>query len=327
VKTGKIIYIALLFLVAIALLIWGLNFMKGRNILTKERTLYAVYDRIAGLNVNNPILINGHQVGLVRYIEFAKNDPDAKLIVQMGITSKIPIPEDSRAIIETNLLGSNVINIQLGKSSLMAGYNDTLSSDVATTLQEQFSLEMLPVKKKAENLMLSLDTILTIISTVLNEETRLNLSMAMENIRRSIDNLKNTTYNIDTLVSSQKNRLTQIFSNVESITTNLEDNNQAITNIIDNFSAVSDTLAKVQFAQTIRNADHAISEFSSVMTKVNEGDGTLSLLINDKKLYKDLEKSSEALNELIRDMKQNPDRYIHLSVFGKSSRKVSKEKK
>ncbi len=325
-KNLKVIYIALFFLASIALLIWGVNFMKGHNILSKERSFYAVYDRVAGLNVNNPVHINGHQVGLVRHIEFMANDPEAKLIVRFGLTSDIPIPEDSRAIIETNLLGSNIINIQLGISSFLAENNDTLISSVATTIQEQFSLEMLPVKKKAENVMLSLDTMLTVIRAVLNEETRVNLSMAMENIRRSIDNLKNTTYNIDTIVSAQKNRLSTIFTNVESITSNLENNNKAITTIIDNFSSVSDSLAKLQFSQTIRNADHAIAEFSSIMSKINEGDGTLSLLINDKKLYKDLEKSSEALNELVRDIKQNPERYVHVSVFGKNTKKTEKNK-
>lgn len=294
--------------------------MKGKNILSKERIFYSLYDRTAGLNVNNPVIINGHQVGLVRGIEFLKGDPNARLIVKIGINQDINIPSDSRAVIETNLLGSNLINIQFGKSPIALQDNDTLMSAIATTIQEQFSIEMLPVKKKAENVMLSLDTVLTVIRAVFNEETRLNLTLAMENIRRSIDLLKNTSYNIDTLVSAQKNRLTRIFANVESITTNFESNNQSLTNIINNISSFSDTLAKVQFTATIQNADKAISDFSEVVTKINEGDGTLAQLINNKVLYQQLEKSSAELNQLISDIKLNPNRYIHFSVFGKKNK-------
>jgi phospholipid/cholesterol/gamma-HCH transport system substrate-binding protein len=147
----------------------------------------------------------------------------------------------------------------------------------------------------------------------------------MENIRRSIDMLKNTTYNIDTLVSTQKTRLASIFANVESITGNIESNNQTLSLIITNIGAVSDSLAKIQFAETIRSADKAIHDFSEVMNKVNQGEGSLGLLINDKKLYKELEHSSAALNTLIRDIQENPKRYLQFSVFGTKDKKAKKE--
>ncbi len=320
-KNRKIIGLALLFIAAISLFVWGINFMKGKNIFSTERIFYAVYDKTAGLNINNPVIINGHQVGLVRNIKFLEGDPKARLIVKMGIKEKLIIPADSRAVIETNLLGSNIINIQFGHSPLPLQNHDTLLSAVGTTLQEQFSLEMLPVKKKAENVMLSLDTVLTVIRYVFNEETRLNLTMAMENIRRSIDNLKNTTYNIDTLVSSQKNKLSQIFSNVESITKNFENNNQTITSIIHNLNNISDTLARIQFAKTIQNADKAISDFSEVIAKINEGEGSMAQLINNRNLYDQLEKASKELNELLYDIKYHPNRYLQFSILGGNKKK------
>ncbi|MFO7723459.1 MAG: MlaD family protein [Bacteroidales bacterium] len=320
-KYQKEIKIALLFVAALALFIWGINFMKGKNIFSKERVFYSIYDKTAGLSINNPITINGYQVGLVRSIQFMDNDPEARLLVKFGVTEDILIPSDSRAVIETNLLGSNVINIQLGKSPIPLKPLDTLNSAVATTIQEQFSIEMLPVKKKAENVMLSLDTVLTVIRYVFNEETRMNLTLAMQNIRRSIDLLKNTTYNIDTLVSSQKNRLASIVGNVESITANIQNNNETLSRIITNIGQVSDTLAQIRFTQTIRNADKAIADFSVVVEKINEGDGSMAQLINNKDLYVQLEKSSRELKELIHDIKQNPSRYLHFSVIGRSSKK------
>ncbi|HRZ41574.1 MAG TPA: MlaD family protein [Bacteroidales bacterium] len=320
-RFSREIRIAFLFLAALALLIWGINFMKGKNIFRKERTFFAVYERTAGLGVNNPVLINGHQVGLVRQISFMENDPQARLLVKIGITDKLPIPSDSRAVIETNLLGSNMVNIQLGSSAKMLKANDTLLSQVATTLQEQFSIEMLPVKKKAENVMLSLDTVLTVIRSVFNAETRMNLTLAMENIRRSIETLRNTTYNIDTLVSSQRNRLSLILSNVESITSNFENNNETLNRIITNIGNISDTLARVKISSTLMNADKAIADFSQVVTKINEGDGSLSMLINDKQLYYQLQNASTEMKELIRDIKLYPDRYLHFSIFGRKGSK------
>lgn len=295
--------------------------MKGKNLFSNERMFYSIYDRTAGLTVNNPVTINGHQVGLVRSIGFLKDDPSARLIVAFGIVNDIQIPSDSRAVIETNLLGSNLVNIVLGGSSIPLEPDDTLLSGVATTLQEQFSIEMLPVKKKAENVMLSLDTVLTVIRYVFNEETRLNLTLAMDNIRKSIETLKNTTYNIDTIVSSQKNRLALIVANVESITTNFENNSESLNTIIKNFASFSDTLAKVQLTNTIQNADKAISDFSQIIEKINKGDGTLNQLINNKKLYQQLEDSSRELKELIHDINTNPDRYLHFSLIGRKARK------
>ncbi len=311
---------ALFFITAIALLVWGLNFMKGRNILLKETVIYAVYERSAGLNINNPVLVNGHQVGLVRSVGFIPNDPSARIIVKLGISTDLPIPSDSRAVIETSLLGSSMINIHLGSSDIAAQNHDTLRSAVATSLQEQFGIEMLPVKKKAENLMLSLDTVLAVIGSVFNEETRTNLSKAMESIRGSIDLLKNTTYTIDGLVTAQTNRLAKIFENVESITANLEKNNEAITHIINNASAVSDSLAKTDFANTLHTADQVLSDLATIIDKINTGDGTLSLLINDEQLYRELEASSASLKELIRDINENPGRYVHFSIFGRKNK-------
>jgi len=321
VKIRKETSAALLVISAIALFIWGFNFMKGRNFLLKERSFYAIYERTAGLNINNPVLINGHQVGLVRSVGFIPKDPEARLIVRIGISGDMPIPADSRAVIETSLLGSSMINIHLGRSAMMLQNNDTLLSAVATTLQEQFGLEMLPVKKKAENVMLSLDTMLAVISSIFNEETRNNLTLSMESIRRSIELLRNTTQNIDGLVSTQSGRLASIFEKAESIAANFRNHNESISHIINNLASISDSLAKVEFSQTIRQADKAISDLAEAMRKINEGEGSLSLLINDESLYRELENSSSALNQLIRDINANPDRYVHFSIFGRKEKK------
>jgi phospholipid/cholesterol/gamma-HCH transport system substrate-binding protein len=321
ISVRKEVKAALLFIVALLLFIWGLNYMKGKNILKKDLIIYAIYERIAGLSANNPVLINGYQVGLVRNISFIPNDPSGRLLVEMGITEDIKIPTDSRAIIQPGLISSNVINIRLGESITFVEPNDTLNADIAISIQEQVSMEMMPVKLKAEKLMMSIDTVINVIRYIFNEETRDNLSRSFASIRSSIDYLKSTTYNIDTLVSSQKRRLASIIGNVASISQNIEDNNESITRIINNFSDISDSLAKVDFSRTIANLDKTVSDFSAIVEEIKTGEGSLSKLINNDTLYQQLSLSAEEMKALVEDIKINPHRYLHFSVFGKNPKK------
>lgn len=322
-KIRKEIKAAAIFVVAIGLLIWGLNFMKGSNLFVKETTFYAVYDQVSGLSINNPVSINGYEVGLVRNIDFMPEDTagNVKLIVRMGITEDIKIPKNSIARIETDLLGSNIVNIRFGKSDEYLQSGDTLSSELATTLQEQFNLTMLPIRRKAENLMLSIDTVLTVIRYVFNEETRDNLARSFESIRVSIDRIKHTSYNIDTLITSQRNRLAGIVGNIHSISQNLEENNEAVSHIINNFSNVSDSLAAVEFGKTLRRADKAITDIATLTDRINSGEGSLGKLLNNDSLYNNLDKSAKEISQLVEDIKLNPRRYLHFSVFGRNSSK------
>ncbi|MFZ4549458.1 MAG: MCE family protein, partial [Bacteroidales bacterium] len=198
---------------------------------------------------------------------------------------------------------------------------DTLSNQLQASLAEEVSIQMLPIKRKAETLLTSIDSVLIMVQYVFNENTRMNLSKSFENIKIAIDNLKNTTFNIDTLVSTQRNRLSHIIGNVESISSNIEKNNEKITTILSNFSIISDSLAKSNIKQTIENANKAISNVSNVFDKINNGKGTLGLLVNNDTLYNQINNAASSLDKLLIDIKSNPSRYIKISVFGKNQEK------
>ena len=323
-KISREVKIALVFIASLGLLYWGINFLKGRNLFGKERTLYAVYSQINGLVVANPVLINGFRVGHVKQITFHP-DGSGRLIVEFIITdNSIQIPVNSIArLYSSDLLGSRAIEIKMGNSTLMAHDGDTLNTFVQATLGEEVSLQMQPIKQKFENVMLSIDSVLVIIRSVFNENTRQNLELSFQSIRYTIQNLENTTYNIDTLVTTQRYKLAMIISNVESISANIKKNNDKITNIIQNFSDISDTLAKANIASTINNADKSLREFSEIIAKINRGEGSLGMLVNNDSLYRNLEGASNQLNELIEDVKLNPQRYVHFSVFGSGKKKNS----
>jgi len=192
---------------------------------------------------------------------------------------------------------------------------DTLLSAIEGDLKDQVSLQILPLKKKAESLISSFDSVLVTMNAILNENTRRNLMRSFESLKNTIVNLERTTFTLDTLMSTQKSKLALIFSNVESITYNLKNNNELIANVIKNFSNISDSLAKANVAGVVTKATSAIEQIDKIVNKINAGEGSLGMLLNNDTLYKNLQNSTYNLNRLLRDVRENPKRYLHFSAL------------
>ena len=240
----------------------------------------------------------------------------------MLITEDVDIPSNSIAkIISSDLLGSKAMQIILGNASEPVESGDFLKGETETDLKEEVSMQILPLKNKAEELLSSFDSVLVILQMIFNDDTRENLSRSFESIKNTIASLEHASYNIDTLVTSQRYRLGNIFANVESITSNLKDNNDKIRQIFTNLETVSDSLTKSNFKATINNANESLAKFNEVMTKVNQGQGSLGMLVNNDTLYYNLEKSSQDLDKLVEDIRLNPQRYLHFSIFGRSGKR------
>ncbi len=320
-KIKREVKVGALVVFTLAFLYWGMNFLKGRNFFNSSRVFYAVYDQVNGLVESNEVIINGYKVGSVSKIKFI--DSKGRMCVEILVENNILIPKNSIAkIFSSNLMGSKAIELVLGDSKVQAESGDTLTSKMALSVSEEVSVQMLPLKRKAEDLMLSIDSVLAVIQFVFNEDTRENLKKSFESIKNTIQNLESTTFNLDTLVSTQRVRLGNIFANVESITGNFKNNNAKLTNIINNFSTLSDTLSKAKIATTINNANKALKDVSEITEKINSGKGSMGLLLNNDSLYKNIESSSKELTLLIEDMRLNPNRYVSFSVFGKNPNKT-----
>jgi len=212
-------------------------------------------------------------------------------------------------------MGSKEVAIVLGNSTSLIQNGDTLKSQTEATLGEEVNMQLMPLKKKAENLISTIDTLATVMTLVLNSNTRDDLVEAVAHVREALQNLAHTTYYIDTLVGQQRNNLSRIISNVESISSNLKKNESQITNILNNFSNISDSIAKLKVPETFNRLDQTIAELNSVIGKVDRGEGSLGLLVNDQKLYMELEKAARDLNLLLEDIKANPKKYVKVSVF------------
>jgi len=308
--------IGLLAIFTIAVFVWGYNFMKGKNILNSAKIYTVIYDRVNGLEESNAILISGYKVGLVNKIRFAP-DQSGKLVVSLLIEEDFDIPKNSIArIYSSDLMGTRSINLILGDSEEISESGDTLIAEVEGTLQEQVSIEMLPLKNKAENLMLSIDSVLAVIQSTFNENFRDNFSASFEHIRETIKNLNRSTYALDTLLTNEDSRFSNFLANIESISGNLKENNEELTQLFQNMAAISDSLAKSQIRSTIDNLDRTLANMDITFTRINNGEGTLGLLLADDSLYLNLENATRSLDALLKDLKENPKRYVQVSVIG-----------
>ncbi|RDC57786.1 MCE family protein [Pedobacter chinensis] len=295
---------------AIALLIIGYNFLKGNSIFSSETTLFARYTRVDGLTVSKPVLINGYQIGRVAKLQL---EPGGTILATLSINSKYDIPENSIARLEgTDLLGSKAIVMSLGNSKKMAEDGFTLNANVEKGLMEQVQ----PVQKKAELIIGKMDSILSSVNSILNPNFQKNVDRSFNSIAGTLASLENTSKKVDGLVGSESARIEAIFRNVEGITANLNNNNKKISDILTNINTVTDKFAAANFKETVDNANNAIADLQGLISGIKNGKGSLGLLLNDDKMYQNLNNASKNLDDLIIDLKANPKRYVHFSVFG-----------
>jgi phospholipid/cholesterol/gamma-HCH transport system substrate-binding protein len=315
VKIRKEIKVGVVFVIATSVLIWGLMYLKGLELLKTSRTFYAVYDQVNGLVAANPISIKGLKVGQVKKLYFNPKNPK-QIIVELYILGDYPIAKNSSArIFSSSLLGSPEVEIIPGDSTVMAISGDTLLSQTEATLGQEVNKQLLPLKVKAENLIGSIDSIAVIVQQVLNKNTRDNLVEAIEHVKQTLANIASTTHNLDTLMDSQRNNLSKIITNVESISNNLKQNNDKITNILTNFSNLSDSLSKARIPYTIAQVNKAITDLDGILVKINKGEGSVGQLLSNEQLYKEVEKAARDLNLLLEDIRKNPTKYVKVSVF------------
>lgn len=310
---------------AIALFIYGLNFLKGRDLFEKQRYYYAIYNNVDGLVEANPVQLNGYKIGLIREIKFLP-DNSGKIIVKFAITNdEIKVPKNSVAkIISSDLLGSKAITLIMSNNPELALGGDTLVSELQAGLSEEVNKQVKPLKDKAEHLISSIDSVMVVVQEVLNKDARESLTASFESIKNSIQTFEHTSRMLDTMIASEKIKLSIIFSKVESITSNLEKNNSNITRAINNLANITDTLVKSNLKETIASTNRAVTAAADAMDKINKGEGTAGLLVNDKRLYNQLDSASSALTSLLQDMEKYPGRYF--SIFGKKEKPPKKKK-
>ena len=305
-KELKIGFFAIISIVA---LVFGVNYLKGINILNDNRDYYAVYKNIGGLQVGSPVLVNGYNVGMVSDIELLL-EKNQNLLVTISLDKVFEMPINTVCkIVNQDLMGTKGVALVIGDSEDFLNIGDTLVSGVEGSLQDEVNAQILPLKNKAEQLIGSMDSVMMIVTAVLNKDTRENLRNSLQSLDKTFELMSLTMIKVDSMVDLNDERIAKVISNLESISSNLEGSNGEIKNILTNFSTLSDSLAKADVAKTLKNV-------SGIVAKINNGEGSIGLLLKDDKIYANFEKSTRELAALLEDIKKHPSRYVNFSIIG-----------
>lgn len=323
-KIKREVKLALTAIGAIVILIWGINFLKARALFDRNNVFYGVYERVDGLKVSSSVIYRGYHVGQVNAIRFI-GPRFEHVLVQFSIKKGLEIPANSIAAIQNvDLMGSKAVNILPGDAEQYALSGDTLRTQLELSLIEQVNKQIQPLKNKAENIMTSLDTVLTVIQDIFNENTKGNIKGSLNSIHRTLRNVENASGSLDGLITGQSDRISNILANINSITDNLQRNNDNISRGLNNITALSDTLQAADLGRTLKRLDDILAQVDSIARKVNHGKGSLGEAVNNDDLYYNLVAVSENLNKLLTEFRANPKKFVSLSVFDFSSKK-SKE--
>jgi len=302
--------IGLLITASLAALLWGLNYLKGKDVFTSRNKYYALYDQVDGLVKSNPVFMNGFRIGIVNDITFS-DDRSGRLLVTLLIDRDVFVPSNSVArIYSVDLIGTKALKIEPGLSTSPINEGDTLKAELEIGIAGQVA----PIKDKTERLIESMDSLARSINRVLDQQARQQLSSGLEHLEHILQEA-------DELISDPKSDLNRTLSNTEAMTAGLREGNDDLQKILHNLASVTDTLAASGIGATIENLDSTLTETRILLKMIREGEGSLGRIVNDDSLYNNLNSASRNLELLLNDMKQNPRRYLHFSVFSRKEKK------
>ena len=303
IKTG------ILVLTGIILFIIGFSYLKSNDVFITDRIFYAVYDDVEGVSKGTPVTISGFNVGSVQDIEFYKNS--SKLLLKFRVENEFNFSSESIAqIYETGLIGGKAVAVIPKYGNELARSGDTLQSDIAPGLTELVNDRLSPLQDKIESMVVSADSVLISLNAVLNTEAKLEIQSTIENFSSTVADLKTSASTLDEILDNNKNQINNIISNVNQTSNEL-------AGLSGSFSDLSIVISNL--SESSENIDKIISEIS-------EGEGTLNKLVFDDALINSLDAASKNINLLIKDLRLNPKRYVHFSLFGKKNKPYTNER-
>jgi phospholipid/cholesterol/gamma-HCH transport system substrate-binding protein len=307
--------------IAVTLIIFGFNFLKGKTFFKSGTFIYAKYTDTKGLIVSNPVFVNGFQVGTIFEIENL-NDNLSELVVCIKLNQLYKIPSNSIATIQENPLGTNAINIIQGNSTLLIKSGDTIKTAPATSLLGDLMNELSPVGEQVKNTISSLELVLNNVNKTLNDENRQNFKVILENLSATTINLNKTLASIEGMVNQQNGSIAKTADNINAFTANLNQNNQKINNILSNLDSTTNAINDADLNKTIKTIQATLIALNTTIDKLNNGNGTGAKLLSDPAIYNQLQSTIKSVNTLVDDIKVHPKRYINVSVFGKKDKRT-----
>jgi phospholipid/cholesterol/gamma-HCH transport system substrate-binding protein len=318
-KSRVFVRVGILFIATLVILFWGLNYLKGKNIFSSDRSFYALYQKVGGLTRSSPVTVNGFQVGQVRKIELSSNQTDL-IEVKFSVSyPSIKIPKGSTArIYSVDLMGTKGISLELSKDVEGLSPNDTLSGTIEGDLRDQVNAQMLPLKIKAETLMSSMDSVLYAIQLVFDQSNRENLAESFSSINQTLNNLESASRFLNDYVRNESTKISAILRKADSLGQGLLDEKGELQTFIENLRQFSDSLAVVPINETFASFRLALEHIQLLTNKIADGGGSLGKLIISDSIYNAVLATNSSLNRLIEDIRIHPGRYVRVSLLDKS---------
>ncbi len=314
-KKSSVIYIGATFILAIVIFVWGYNFLKGKDLFSKQMILYSRYHKIDGLVTANPVLINGMQVGSVNKIYFTP-DHSGDLMVVFLIKDQFPIPKNTVArIVNATLLGSKSVDLKLGNSKELAQSGDTLRGSVEVTLKNEVNSALAPIKASVEKMLFNVNNLVKSLSGLFSKNATGNLKNSISDVAGTLHNLNITSAELKKMIETNSVHVNRTLANLDSLSGVLSSSRENLRATIYNFKNISDTLSKADLAGTIRQTKASLEHINQLLEKINKGQGTIGSLVVNDSLYIELNRSALELNKLLKDIRKNPHRYLKFSLF------------
>ena len=302
-KTGIIV------IGGILLFIMGFSYLKSTPLFDNSKTLYAVYPNVGGLQSGTVVSINGYGVGKVNDIRFI--DTQGNLVVTFTVSSDFEFSKNSRVeLYDTGIIGGKGLQISPvfdGSPSVQSG--DTLNTDTRPGLTELAQQKLTPLFKKFESAVTDADSVLMNVNDVLDTRTKNDLRKAINGLSELMGSLNGSAITLDKMLKENQGKLGSSLDNFEVLTSN--------------FAKLSDSLNNAGLGSTLVSLQATVASLNTIMSKLEKGEGTMGMLMNDKELYSNLSSASKELDLLLQDFRLNPKRYVNVSVFGKKQKEYA----
>ncbi|MDR0667545.1 MAG: MlaD family protein [Prevotellaceae bacterium] len=279
------------------------NFLKGRDLFNSYNTYYATYEDVEGLTQSAPVFLKGLKVGSVVKITFEKEVQS--FLVTLRVDSRYGIPEHSTAeIYGVNIMGNKALRILISHSPKLAQSKEYLKSGVASDIMTTMVNELMPIKNKLDVLLSNLNTTVKTVNHILNEEKQRELDESIRSLNKTMKHIEQ----ISGVVDAQKAHLGNTLENADAFTTSLRNSTQHIESVIQNLEQISDSLAQ-------SNLKGSVERLNLLLAQASDTTGTVGQLLYNDELYHRLTITLKDLDALINDVKENPKKYVRLSLF------------
>lgn len=304
---SKEVKVGALAIVSGVMLYTGFNFLKGTDFFSTIKRYNVIYENVGGIKVSSPVMIKGLNVGRVEKM-VSLPDQDYKTLVIVQIDKHYKINENSVAdIVELGLLDGKAIELVMNKGNKTLEDGDTIKGNVEPGM-------MAAAKEKFSPLVNNVDTSLSKVKNMMKNVDDRKLGQIVTSLDLASKELYLT-------VKESRVKINAVSNDINTLTSSLTKTEKSLSQLLVKLNTLGDSLNKAQIAQTVNNANKAVSEMKELLSRINNGQGTLGKLSKNDSLYTNLNKSASDLDKLLIDLKENPKRYVHLSVFGAKEKK------